>query len=348
MKQITLLVVAFLLLLTFSACGNTNAPQQAVETPAETEQAPAEQAPAEPTNEERIDISIGVLNGATGISVAALMEEARTDSTFHRYHFTVGTAPDQVAAMLVSGEIQIAALPTNLAATLYQRTEGGVQMIALTTWGVLHILENGDSISEIADLRGQTIHTTGEGANPEFILNHILIEHGLIPGQDVTVEFHPNEALASLMASGEIHIAMVPEPMASSILMQNSDVRRVIDVTEAWRELGDGSELAMSAFVARRDFVEEHEVAVWRFLSDLHRSIAEAHNHPVRVGELIAYFDILPNAQIATAAIPYCNLTFKEGLWMQPIIMGYFEVLYRANPQAIGGALPSENFFLIP
>lgn len=331
MKKTIILLLALLVIFGLSACGGTATPQ--ADTPAED----ASTVPQE--------FHIGVLNGATGLSAAWFMEESAQGNTFDTYHFEVATAPDQVVSMLLSGQADIVALPTNVAATLYQRTNGEVQMLAITTLGVLHILENGDNVTEVAHLQGRTIHTTGEGANPEFVLNHVLVEHGLTPGVDVFIEFHPNEALASLMASGEIDLAMVPEPMASSILMQNGDVRRVIDMTEAWQAIGDGSQLMMSTFVAQRSFIEENTQGVLRFLALLEKSIDNTNTNPQEVGELVAQFGILPNATIATAAIAGCNLVFVSGSHMEGAIMGYFEALYQADPQSVGGALPSGNIF---
>ena len=330
MKKIIAILLTFTLIFAFAACANTDG-----DAPAQNDYDPQQR-------------TIGVLNGATGLSAAWLMEEAAAGNTFDDYTFEIATAPDQVVSMLMSGQIDIAALPTNVAATLYQRTDGEVQIIAVTTLGVLHILENGDSVNEIADLAGRTIHTTGEGANPEFILNHVLNQNGLTPGVDVFIEFHPNEALATLMASGEIDLAMVPEPMKSSVLMQNPDVRHAVDMTDAWQAIGDGSQLMMSAFVMRTQVLNDDIASTQRFLELLEKSIVQANENPEAVGELIAEFGLLPNATIAARAIAGCNLVFVRGADIEPAIMGYFEALYQANPESIGGGLPSAAFFFVP
>ena len=321
-KTIALLLLTAILLLT--ACGTQTAPDP-----------------------EGLVIPVGTLNGNTGVASAWLMEQARLGCTEDTYDFELFTAPDQVTAALLSGQIQIAALPTNVAAALYNRSDGLIQMAAIVAYGVLHVLENGDEVHAVADLTGRTIHTTGQGAGPEFILNHILIQNGLTPGVDVTVEFHPNEALAALMASGQIDLAMMPEPMVTSVLAQNEDIRHALDMTAEWEAVGDGSALIMSALVVRTDFAEEHPEAVLRFLELYRQSIEETVQNPAEVAQLIAYFEIIPSAAIAERAIPGCNLTFIAGAAMEPAITGYFAVLYAAYPPSIGGAIPDASFFFI-
>ena len=323
-KRIILFLLIALLLLPLAACGGGN----------------------EPTAPDTMDIPIGTLNGNTGVAAAWLMEQARLGETEDNYAFEVFTAPDQVTAALLSGQVQIAALPTNVAVTLYNRSEGMIQMAAIAAYGVLHVLEIGYEVSSISDLAGRTIHTTGQGAGPEFILNHVLTQNGLTPGVDVTIEFHATEALPALMASGQIDLAMMPEPMVTSVLVQNEDVRHALDMTFEWNFIS-ASPLVQSVLVVRTDFAEAYPEAVLRFLELYRQSIHEANTNPTEVAELIAAFEIIPSTAIAQRAIPGCNLTFIAGTHMQPTVTGFLEVLYAADPQSVGGAVPDESFFFI-
>jgi len=348
MKKIITLLLIIALLLPLAACGGEpptppiNGTMPAVSPPAAATPAPTE----EPSAHEPLIIPVGTLNGNTGVAAAWLMEQAKLGETEDIYDFEVFTAPDQVTGALISGQVQIAALPTNVAATLYNRSEGMIQLAAIAAYGVLHILESGDEIQSIADLTGRTIHTTGQGAGPEFILNHILTQNGLTPGVDVQIEFHPNEALATLMAAGQIEISMMPEPMATSVLAQNQDVRRALDMTTEWEAVTD-SPLVMSVLVVRTDFAEAHPEAVLRFLALYRQSIQETVQNPGEVAALIAQFEIIPNAVIAERAIPGCNLTFIAGADMEPAVIGFLQVLYSAEPASVGGAIPDENFYFI-
>ena len=329
-RLLVLSLMAILILSALAACGRDSAPVAAGQD-----------------GSGPLDMQIGTLNGNMGVAMAWLMEQAELGIPFDNYSFERRTAPDQLTAALLSGQVQIAALPTNVAATLYNRSEGLIQMIAISAYGVLHILENGEEINAIADLRGRTIHTTGQAANPEFILNHILEQNGLTPGVDVFVQFHQNEALAALMAAGEIDLSMMPEPMVTSVLAQNENVRVALDMTTEWDAVGDGSSLVMSCIVVRRDFAEAHPEAVLRFLDYFRQSVEETVANPAEAAQLIAKFEIIASPAIAERAIPGCNLTFITGADMEPTIRGYFQVLYTANPDAIGGAMPDAAFYFL-
>ena len=57
--------------------------------------------------------------------------------------------------------------------------------MALNTAGVLHILQNTENSEPITDweqLKGKTIYTVGQGANPEYVLDYVLSGHGIDPG----------------------------------------------------------------------------------------------------------------------------------------------------------------------
>jgi NitT/TauT family transport system substrate-binding protein len=250
--------------------------------------------------------------------------------------------------MILSGNADIAALPSNVAANLFQVTQGDILMVAIPNFGTLYLLENGETIQSWADLRGKTIYATGQGANPEFILRHLLEANGLTPGVDVQIQFLTEHAeLATLMAEGLVDIGMLPEPNVTAARLQNSDLRIALDFTAEWKQVTDGA-LTMTAVVARREFIEAHPQAIDNFLFDLKTSINFVLNDPAAAAELCAEFGIIPNPVLALHAIPQLNLTMITGTAMQPVLEPYLRILYAANPQAIGGALPDETFYYIP
>lgn len=134
----------------------------------------------------------------------AQAEAGTYEGTLLRYEVTLGADPaNDIVPKLINGELDLAAVPTNLAASLYNKTQGGVKLLALNTLGVLHILENGESVHSMADLAGaKTLYATGQGANPEYVLHYLLEQNGLTPGRDVTIEWKTSDELTTLMASG--------------------------------------------------------------------------------------------------------------------------------------------------
>lgn len=299
------------------------------------------------SNAAKEDISIASITGPTGIGLAPLMEKNDKGDANNNYTFSMVSSPDEAVAKITSGEVNIAAIPTNLAATLYNKTQGKTRMLAVNTMGVLYVLENGTSIQNVEDLKGKTIYSTGQGANPEYILDYILTNHNLQPGKDVTINFvSTNDELATLMQSGKAQIAMVPEPTVSVVQAKSGGIRTALDITEEWNKISDDqNSLLMGCVVANEDFVSQHADAVKRFLDEYRDSIEEAKSNVETAAELCENYGILPKAEIAKAAIPHCNLTYIDGSNMKNQIENYFGVLYDANPKSIGGNLPGEDFY---
>ncbi len=291
-------------------------------------------------------VNIGTIQGPTGIGMVNLMEADAVGTSANDYTFTVGSTPQEIGTKLAQGSLDIAALPTNLAASLYQKTSGKVKLLAVNTLGVLYILENGTAINSIEDLRGKTIYSTGEGANPEYILKYVLEKNGLTPGKDVTIEFiAENTELATRMVSGDIKLAMVPEPQVSSVMVQNADVRVALSMNDAWEAVAEeNSKLMMGCVAVRAEFLEQNEAAVKAFLTEYQAS-AVATSNVEATATLCEKHGIIPKAAIAKKAIPNCQITFVSGAEMKAQIADYYNVLFAANPTSIGGKLPDDAFY---
>ncbi|MCD7804035.1 MAG: ABC transporter substrate-binding protein [Oscillospiraceae bacterium] len=291
------------------------------------------------------EINIAVLSGPTGIGAVYLMEANDAGETTNSYNFTVSSANDDVVAGLTSGEYDIAAVATNVAANLYNKTDGAIQICALNTYGVLYILENGDSIQSVEDLRGKTIYATGQGANPEYVLDYILTQNGIDPDNDVTIEFMDSDALVTLMATGEAEICMLPVPAVTSVMIQNSDLRIALDLTEEWNNVTDEGELTMGCIVVRTEFAEENPEAVEAFLEEYAESIENVQENIEHAAELCETYGIVAKSTVALKAIPDCNLCCITGDEIRTTIEPYYTVLYNANASSIGGAIPDEDFY---
>ena len=299
------------------------------------------------------DVRLAVLSGPTGIGAAKLLTDSDKDDTVNHYTYTVATDNNEVVAGLTAadGEYDIAMVASNVAANLYNKTQGDVKILALGTQGVLHILEgsNGTAIQSMKDLKGKTIYATGQGANPEYILRHLLTENGLDPDKDVEIVFADATEISAKLISGEIETAMLPVPAATAAIAKSQgSVRDAIDLTSAWNDLDNGSQLIMSAVVARADFLAEHPQAVDAFLEEYEDSVTYVKENPEQAGQLVADLGIAPSAAIAQKAIPQCNLVFLSGADMKPAISGYYEVLYSIDPTAVGGKLPDDNIYYVP
>ena len=292
-------------------------------------------------------ISVYALKGPTGIGMVMLMEN-HADT----YQVSLAGAPDEVVAAVASGSADIAAVPTNLAATLYNKTNGGVKLLALNSLGVLSILEKGDTIHSVQDLAGKTIYATGQGSTPEYVLNYILEANGL--SESVTGEYKAEHAeLATLAVAGEADIVMLPEPNVTSVLSQDADFRIALDVTTLFDEAAalngaQGATMSMGCVIVRSEFAQENPEKVTEFLSNYLESVTFVNSDVEAAAELVEKHGILPKAAVSQKAIPNCHIVLVAGEEMKAQIEPFFEILFNANPASVGGTLPGEDFYYLP
>ena len=298
-------------------------------------------------------LNVCAIAGPTGVGLVDLMAKNDAGTATGKYAFTVVGDPSQAVAAITSGGADIAAVPTNLAATLHKKTNGNVQVLAVNTLGVLYILErDGNTVNAVADLKGKTVYTSGQGANPEYILRYLLEKNGLDPDRDVDIRFvDDNDTLGTLIANGTAKIAMVPQPKAEACVLTDASVRVALDMNGEWDKIAEGgARLAMGCVIARRDFLtasEANRAAVEEFLREYEASIAAVQSDVATAAEQCVTYGIIPKAPLAVRAIPLCHLTFVRGEELKTQLGGYLQVLYDHNPASVGGELPGEDFYYV-
>ena len=347
MKKKLLALTLAVSLLAGALAGCTRPQAQTTPTPAPTQTPEATATPAPTPAGEKADVRLAVLKGPSGVGAVKLIADSEAGETANHYQVTIAAANDEVVAGLSRPDdpIDIAAVASNVAANLYNKTDGGVQVLAVSGLGVLYILENGDSIGSMADLKGRTLYATGQGANPEYVLNYLLTENGVDPAE-VDIQWKTADEITALMASGEAEVCMLPVPAATGVLMKNENVREALDLSAEWDALQNGSRLTMTTIVARTEFIQENPQAVEAFLADYEASVDYINGDPAAASELVARYEITPRAKIAELAIPKCALVCITGAdQIKGVIQGYYEVLWQANPQSIGGGIPDDGFY---
>lgn len=311
-----------------------------------TTEAPTTTAPKKP------EVRITTIAGPTGVGMAQLMAQNDAQKTANAYTFDVVDDPTKAVAAVSNGSTDIAAVPTNLAATLYKKTSGKVQILAVNTLGVLYMLDNGAGIKAVADLKGKEIYSSGQGANPEYVLRYILEKNGLNPDKDVKLHFvEDNDALTAAIVQGAAQVAMVPEPKVTACLVQMKAAGKTVptvalNMTEEWNKVAGGnSTLMMGCVIARKEFVEKNGAAVQAFLKEYERSITAVKSDVEAAAGWCETYKIIPKAAIAKQAIPRCGLTFVTGAAMKQQLSGYLDVLFKANPKVVGGSMPADDFY---
>ena len=284
------------------------------------------------------------------MGMVKFMNDAESgELTDNNYNFNITAATDEVSAALIQGKTDIAAVPANLASVLYNNTDGGVQVLAINTFGVLYIVENGDSVQSAQDLRGKTIYSSGKGTTPEYALNYILRENGIDPASDVTIEWKSEQAECLSAIQNEANaIAMLPQPFVTTAQTQNPDLRVALDLTAEWDKLQADSDtpssLVTGVVVARTDFVEEHPEAVAAFMKHYQESVDYVNDNVSDAAKLVGNYEIV-TAEVAEKAIPECNIVFISGDEMKERLSGYLTVLFEQNAESVGGALPDDAFY---
>ena len=331
MKKLLAILLTLILVFAFAGCSNNDT----------TSSAPDVQSEPEYT---AVDMTVACMTGPTGIGMAKLMADSDAKTPANNYTFTVASAAPDITGKFLKGEINIASVPTNVAATLYNKSEGKVRMLAVNTNGVLSILEKGNTIKSITDLKGKTIYSTGKGQNPEYILNYILRENGIDPSKDITINFVSSEDLIAKLVSGEAEIALAPEPAATTVMIKNPALNRVLSINDEWAKVSD-TELMMGCVIALDSYVEANPAAVEKFLEEYEASVKYATTNIDETATHCETYKIAASAAIAKKAIPTCNLCYVTGKDMKDNVNGYFNVLFKADPTSIGGKLPADDLY---
>lgn len=343
MKKVIAIVLALAVALCmFAACSAT---QGTDETTAET----ADDTTVEETTEdvrpsEKITINIGLLKGPTGMGASYMLEQSDKGEARETYAATIDTAAQNLMSSLISGELDMCALPTNVISKIYNKTEGKIQLLAVNTLGVMYIMSNDESIASVADLKGKTILSAGQGDTPEYVLNYILSNNGLTVGEDVTVEYASEHAeVLSKAVAGEFDVVLLPEPFVTQMKGQDAGFVTVLNLTNEWEAIGGGM-MTMGAIAVRKEFAEQNPEAVQAFLLDYAESVAYVNGNPEEASAIIESHDII-KAAVAKAAIPNCNMVCMSGDEMKTNVSAFLQILADSDMTSVGGAMPGADFY---
>ena len=291
-------------------------------------------------------IHVGSLKGPTTMGMVKLLDDCDKGISVNKYTYQMAAAADELTPLLLKGELDVLAVPVNLAAVLYQKSQHEIQLLAINTLGVLYVVEKGgQTVTDWQSLRGKTIYSSGKGGTPEYTFRYLLAQNGLDMDKDVNMEWvsEPSEIVAQLSAKDQ-GIAVLPQPFVTVASTKLEGLRTAMDLTEEWDKLNNGSKLITAGLVIRKAFAEEHPAAVAKLLSEYAASVSYVNGNPEEASALIESYDIV-KAPIAQKAIPYCNLVCITGGEMKTITEGYLSTLCDQNPKAVGGEMPGADFY---
>lgn len=290
-------------------------------------------------------IRIAGLKGPTSMGLVKLMNDSEEGKATNSYEFTMAAAADEITPKLIKGDLDMAAVPANLASVLYSKTQGKVVVLNVNTLGVTYIVENGKAINSVADLKGKTIYGTGKGSIPEYALRFVLKKNGLDPDKDVKLEWksEPTEVVALMKQQKDV-VAMLPQPFVTVAAGQVENYRVALSITDEWAKQDKESKFITGVMVARKDFVEQNKDKVASFLKEYEASIKYANENVEDAAKLVEKYDIV-KAAVAKNALPKCNITFIAGDEMKSALSGFYKALFDLAPESVGGALPNEDIY---
>lgn len=304
-------------------------------------------AEAEPPASElpSIEIRVGALKGPTGIGMIRLFETPAALADNATMRAEAVASADGMAAKMLSSEIDIAVLPVNMAAKLYN---SGVpyRLLAVVGTGMIKLVTVDESVVSPDALRGREIHIAGQGATPDYLLRTILPSEGVSPESDVSMVFSmaAPEIAASLVA-GRIAVGVLPEPFATMAIKGNPAARVPFSLSELWTKATGQPDYPISVVVAKASLIAERPAAVAAFMKAYESSIAATLADPVASGMLVEKHDLGLKAAVASAAIPVCAFAFIPAPEARASIEALLSVFLKAAPASVGGRLPDEAFY---
>lgn len=343
-----------------SGCGDgsrlTAESQVQAESGSQAESSSASEAPeaasaeAPAADREAATIRVGALKGPTSLGLLSLMDKASKEETADNYEFQMATGADELLPLMIKGELDIILVPANVAAVLYQKTGGGVEVIDINTLGVLYVVTGTAEISSVTDLKGKTIYLTGKGTTPEASLRYILDANGLTE-EEVTLEFKSEATeVAAVLAENPDAVGLLPQPFVTAACIQNESLKVVLDINEEWMRLQEGGSNGMvtGVTVVRKEFLEQNPEAVTAFLEEHAASTTAINEDPAAGAVLAVEAGIVAKEPIAQKAIPQCNITCITGEEMKAALSDYLNVLNEFNAELVGGAVPGDDFYYLP
>ena len=297
------------------------------------------------------DVNVGLIMGPPSMGMGWFINEAKEGNTYNNFNFEVGGVDyTALASKFNTGDYDIIHCPSNVGAILYNNTDLKEEAVVadIGTLGLLYIMTTDPSVQSMQDLQGRNVYSIGEGGPPEYTMGYLLEQEGLT---DVNMSFKstPFEVL-NLLQDEENSIALLPQPFVEVAKLLVPGINTPIDITQEWDslDLENGAESVTTITIVRKSFLEEHEEAVVEYLNMCKASVDYCLTNPKEAAAWTDEFETFLNGEVAEAAMPYVNMCAITGNEMKDKLSGFLQIMYDYNPDAVGGAMPGDDFYYIP
>ncbi len=290
-------------------------------------------------------LRVAGLKGATTIGLLNFIKDVESGNTDLNVEFTMYTAGSDIMAAFASGDLDIGLVPSNVAAVMNSKVEGGVSVIDINTLGVLSCVSADESVTSMKDLSGRTVYMTGQGATPEYTVRYLLDQSG-ITDCDIQFKSEPTE-IVSIFAEDRDAVAILPQPFTTAALSQNESLKISFLLDDEWGKYNSDSRIVTGVTVASNSFIAEHKDMVDAFIK-LHKESADKAVSDVDTTAALAVEKgIIAKEPLAKKAIPNCSIVCISGAGIKDMLPGYYKVLFDQDPKSLGGSLPGDSFYYV-
>lgn len=302
-------------------------------------------------SQDACDVNVGLIMGPPSMGMGWFINEAKEGNTYNNLNFEVGGVDyTALASKFNTGDYDIIHCPSNVGAILYNNEDlkEDAVVIDIGNLGLLYVMTTDPSVKSMQDLQGRNVYSIGEGGPPEYTMGYLLEQEGL---DNVNMSFKstPFEVL-NLLQDEENSIALLPQPFVEVAKLLVPGIYTPIDITEEWDSLNleSGAESVTTITIVRKSFLEEHEEAVVEYLNMCKKSVDYCLENPKEAADWTDEFETFLNGEVAEAAVPYVNMCAITGQEMKDKLSGFLQIMYDYNPDAVGGAMPGDDFYYIP
>ncbi|MDX9706385.1 MAG: ABC transporter substrate-binding protein [Azospira sp.] len=267
--------------------------------------------------------------------------------------------PDQLRVLAIDGKskVDFIAMPSNVAANLYNR---GVklQLINVSTWGVLWLVSRDKSLKTLADFQGKEVLMPFRADMPDIVFQTLADKAGLDPKKNFRLRYvgTPLDAMQLLIARQADH-ALLSEPAVSMALRKTKsfpvslvapDLYRTVDLQQEWGRLLKREARIPQAGIAAMGPALANPALIERFQKAYAESLKWCEAKPDECGAMVAKRIEMLTAEAVADSVRADNTAFVPAHEARPELEFFFTQLHARQPALIGGKLPDAGFYHAP
>lgn len=268
--------------------------------------------------------------------------------------FVLWSNPDQLRALTLSGQADFLAVPTNVAANLYNRGVS-LKLVNVSQWGVLWMISRNPELKTLADFKGEEIAIPFRADMPDIIFTHLAEKQGINPKQDFKLNYSatPMDAMQLLILRRVDH-ALLAEPAVSMALRKTQsfpvsiiapELHRSVDLQQEWGRLNQSEARIPQAGIAALGATAHNPELITAFEA----AYAEANrwcvdNPTACASEVSAQIKLLLPEAIADS-LQAQNTHYATAAQARSELEDFYQLLLDKQPASVGGKLPDADFY---